>query len=595
MADILAEDSAAFPELARQRQAVVVVDVVESVRWMQVDEAGFIHRWRQFVAHVRSVILPSRGGRLVKSLGDGLLLVFAEPKQAAAAALEMLAHLRSPAPLAGASLSLRVGAHVADVVVDEFDIYGNGVNLAARLAGLANPGELVVSAELREQLVDGLDIRVVDLGDCFLKHLSDPVRAFRLEPATSPAQATPMVAAAADLEATIAVVPFVTIRLGIDSAALGVAVADALNMGLSRTAGLRVVSRLSTLALRERSDILDVCRKHLAAAYVVCGRVSHHGHSATLQVELSDTHSCLLLWSETRRISVSGLLAGQDQGVDEIVSAICRCIMRSVVHRVRCLPLPTLAGFTLYVGGVALLHRLSSPDFVRARDVLEFLRERQPRSAAPPAMLAKWHLLSTLQGWSTDAAGDGAKAVAFAQRALALESDNALALSIHGLAQVHFSGDLGAGRQMSEAAIAADPQEAQGWLTLAAIQSYEGNGADAVASASRCLVLSPMDPCRFLFELLVGAGHLAQGHHAEAEAWARSSLRLNCVHAATHRLLIIALSLAGQMPLARAAGKALLAVDPTFRVDTFARRYPGRHHAHAASYVAALRAADLPP
>ena len=595
MADILAEDSAAFPELARQRQAVVVADVVESVRWMQVDEAAFIHRWRHFVAHVRSVILPSRGGRLVKSLGDGLLLAFADPKQAVAAALEMLAHLRASEPLETGSLALRIGAHVADVLVDELDIYGNGVNLASRLAGLANPGELVVSAELREQLVDGLDIRVSDLGDCYLKHLPDPVRAFKLVPAASPGHARHVATTADELEATIAVVPFAAARPGTDPAALGDAMADALNMGLSRTPGLRVVSRLSTLALRDRTDILDVCRQHLAAAYVVSGRVSHHGLSATVQVELSDVQTRLLLWSETRSISVSGLFAGQDEGVDEIVVAICRCIMRSVVQRARCLPLPTLAGFTLFVGGVALMHRLSSPDFVRARGVLEFLRERQPRSAAPAAMLAKWHLLCTLQGWSKDAASDGAKALAYAQRALDLEPDNALALSIHGLALVHFSGNLDAGRQLGEAAIAADPQETQGWLALAAIHSYQDNGADAVASASRCLMLSPMDPCRFLFELLVSAGHLAQGNHAEAEAWARSSLRLNCVHASTHRLLIIALSLAGRLAQARAAAKALLVVDPSFRVQTFARRYPGRHHAHAASYVAALLAADLPP
>ena len=165
-----------LPELTRARRAIVVVDVVESVRLMQEDEAGFIDRWRRFVHQVRTEVLPAHEGRLVKSLGDGMLLAFhAVPKAMSAA-------LQAQAAAAACGISLRVGAHVGEVSVDELDMFGAEVNMAARVATLAEPGGIVVTAMFRDELVDGLDARLEDLGPCWLKHVSAPVHAFSVHP-----------------------------------------------------------------------------------------------------------------------------------------------------------------------------------------------------------------------------------------------------------------------------------------------------------------------------------------------------------------------------------------------------------------------------
>ena len=171
-----------WPALQRQRRAIVVVDVVESVRLMQANEADVIDRWRRFVNEVRTQVLPVHGGRLVKSLGDGLLLEFEGVPAAVAASLDIQRRIApfNAGRLGDAVMGLRIGVHLADVVVDDVDIYGAGVNLAARLATLARSDDVVVSAQVRDDLVQGLDADFEDLGECFPKHIPEPVRAYRV-------------------------------------------------------------------------------------------------------------------------------------------------------------------------------------------------------------------------------------------------------------------------------------------------------------------------------------------------------------------------------------------------------------------------------
>lgn len=140
----------AWPELQRQRRALLVADVVESVRLMLDDEPGQIERWRRFVDEVQRQVLPATGGRLVKSLGDGFLLEFDTVPQAVKASLDMQGLAQAEAPM-----QLRIGIHAADVVVDELDLWGTGVNLVSRVAALAGPGEIVVTSEARDQLWAG--------------------------------------------------------------------------------------------------------------------------------------------------------------------------------------------------------------------------------------------------------------------------------------------------------------------------------------------------------------------------------------------------------------------------------------------------------
>ncbi len=619
-----ANDRDLFPELQRSRRTIVVLDLAESVRLMQHDEAGTIARWRRYVDAARGEVLPRHGGRLVKSLGDGLLVEFHDSPPAVAAALELHALMArdNAAWPASAPMQLRIGVNTAEVLVDELDVYGSGVNLAARLAAMAGVGETVVSAAVRDAITDGLGCRVVDLGECFLKHYEGTVRAFRVTPAdigiggatpangpageraggsagastTGPAagRAADPAAGMADECPAVAVVPFVPYPPDDRYATIGDAIADDVIAALSQSPGLRVISRLSTSAFRHARTPLHEIRSLLGVAYVVTGSYRVRGADVQVRAELCDARDGRVVWEDHVGVDLGGLFSGDDVAVLGIARQVAREVRRTEVRRARLLPISNLDGYTLFVAGTFMLHRLARTDFDRAGALLEHLAQRYPRSPAPLAMLAKWHVFLMAQGWTSDALRTGRQAQQWARRALELDSDEALALSMDGMMRAQLDGDLGGARVCCEAAIRSDPQDPHGWLCLAGVHSYLGNAALAESLPLRAIELSPMDPARFLFELFLSAGKLTAGKYAEAAEAARASIRLNAMHPAAHRLLATALSLDGQPGEARAAAAALMRIDPTFRVSEYARRFGHRDQGDAAAILQALRDAGLP-
>ena len=167
----------------QRTRVIVMLDVVESVRLMEVDEQGFIRRWQAFVREVHDDVMPAFSGRIQKSTGDGLMLEFANAADAVEAAFELLrrADTGNEGHAPQERIELRIAAHLARFVEDEFDIYGCGVNLAARLLGVARPGEVCISAALRDLLEDDA-ARVEDTGTHNLRHLSEPVQVYRVTP-----------------------------------------------------------------------------------------------------------------------------------------------------------------------------------------------------------------------------------------------------------------------------------------------------------------------------------------------------------------------------------------------------------------------------
>lgn len=590
------------PVLTWARRALVVVDVVESVRLVRRDEAGFIERWRRFVNEVRLQVLPRHGGRLVKSLGDGLLLEFDAVSCAVAAALELQRRIdvAERGRDADAAIRLRAGVHVADVVVDELDVFGDGVNLAARLAAIGRAGDVVLSVQARDQIVCGVDAEVEDLGDCFVKNLDAPVRAFRCW-SVGGARAAAGVGAPAPsrpaepLAPRIAIVPLRCLADDPESRAVGDAVADEIIAALSKVPGLTVLSRLSTAALRDADvDVLQVARDRLRASYLLDGSCSSGGGRIRIRAQLIDLASGELVCAEVASVDERELFLGQDIAIPAITAAIGRAVVDREVARVASLPMPNLASYSLYLGGVSLLHRLSRHDFLRSQELLQHVAERAPRSAAPHAMLAKWHIFRMVQGWCDDRERQGAAARDEARRALDRDPADALSLAVDGLTSVIVDGNLDAAERSYRQALLGNAQEPYAWAFLSGVLAYRDQGDEAVQAAGRALALSPLDPSRFLFEAYLAHALIQAGRPVEAAESASESLRLNSTHMPSHRLLIIALMLAGEELPARAAAARHMQLEPGFSVRRYQARYPGREMPQAGLYADALRRAGVP-
>lgn len=567
------QDATDWPELQRQRRAIVVVDVVESVRLMQANEADVIDRWRRFVNQVRTQVLPANGGRLVKSLGDGLLLEFESVQAAVASSLSIQSLV--PAFNIGrdgdSSMAMRIGVHVADVVADELDIYGAGVNLAARLSTLAGPSDIVVSAQVRDELIDGLDAQLDDLGECYLKHLTEPVHAFRLGSAQAPALETLPNPAPQALRPTLAVIPFRAAADAPTARTLGDALADEVIAGLSVVAELNVISRLSTLAFRDRESTLGQISGHLKAGYVVSGSLAVLGKAVRVSVELADAASETVLWADTLHGEVEDAWRSGSEMARHIVLEVGNAVVNHEVRQAATQPLATLRNYSLLLGSITLMHRSSRADFERARSMLEHLIERERHHARPHAWLANWHALRVTQGQTDAAADDTRRALHHARQALERDPQSSLALAIDGVLQLNLVKDFSAAGNRFDAALNANPNEAIAWLFKGLMHAFAGEAAAAEAASERALALSPLDPMRHYYDSLAATAALGAGRYDRAEALARRSLRANRMHPSTYRALAIAQAMQGDIVNASTTIAAMLAIAPRYCLGDFQR------------------------
>jgi adenylate cyclase len=588
--------------LPRTRRAVLVCDVVESVRLMQEDEDGTVRRWQQLVESMVREVIPAHGGRLVKSLGDGLMLEFGAPRQAvqAAMAIQQLAKQGYAGVPPAQQMHLRIGVHSADVVQDQMDIYGHGVNLTARIATLAGPGEIVVTAEVRDQLVPVLDGDIEDLGDCYLKHVKEPVRAYRVGEA-GPA---PIFAVGAnrplDLRPTVAVIPFAARGMEPGHALIGEAVADELIAAISKTAELHVISRLSTSAFRERaggadaSGTLEDVRQHLGATYVLSGRCTVLGQQMHLFVELAEADGGRIVWADSLKGSVAGLFDPEDDMLSRVVAAVSSAVMRQELQRAQNHALPTLEGYTLLMASVAMMHRTDYHDFDKARQMLEHLIERSKRHPVPHAWLAKWHVLRVQQGWATDVLAEATLAMECTKKALDCEPNNSLALTVDGFIHTNLLKDTETGASRYEAALVSNPNDSMAWLLKGTMHAFRSEGDDAVSHTERAIKLSPLDPLRYFYDSLAATAALSAQNYDRAVMLAKRSLKANRTHTSTWRALAISLVQLGRTDEARTAVKELQRLEPDLTVRTYLMRNPSGVHTTGKIWSDALRQAGLP-
>jgi adenylate cyclase len=605
--------------LVLQQTVVLLVDLVESVRLMQEREASTVHRWADFVRIATSEILPSHHGVLVKSLGDGLMASFGGVQDAVDAAAEMhrtLVAQNTDVP-EDEQFHLRAGINAAMAWSDGIDIYGSGVNLAARLATLAGPGETIASASAHEQLAaalaslanpgetigsaavhdeltHGVDASFEDLGYCILKHFDKPVRAYRVGPASP----HPGLAGRRDygtaMQPTIAVIPFSARNDTPTLFDVGNLIADSVIWRLSKSANLKVISRLSTVAFRGRASDLGQVSAHLGATYVLSGAYVVNAGQIMVTAELSAARDNQVVWTDRLTGEIGDLLRPESELADRIAQAVHFAVFDAEVEHILTQPLPTLESYSLLLGAIKLMHRSTKEEFLQTRRILDELINRHARIAAPRAWLGNWYILRVTRGWSEDRTRDAAEALSATHAALDRDPSDALALATEGFVYCHLFKDLDMAHKRCDAAVLVNPSHAFGWLFLGTVNAFKGEGEAAVEATRRAMELSPLDPMRYYYEALSATAALSAHQYENAERLARSSLALNRMHLSTWRALTIALVSQGRMDEARAALAKARELDPTLTVETYLARMPNAQLETGRHWARCLAMAGLP-
>ena len=592
----MTQDEAVAERLTRRLRAVLFVDVVDSVRLIQDDAEGTVGRWRAFVAAVARDDLPRSKGRIVKHLGDGLLLEFESVVQAVECALGMQARVEDSnvGVPANRQVHLRMGIHLADVLVDDVDIYGVGVNLAARLMALGGPHEIVISAAVRDQLTDGLGVTIEDLGERQLKGVLHPVRAFRAwPPGPMPDRSASRRQHLGD-RPSIAILPFRNLSRDPAHDFLGDLLAEDVIVHLSRLSDLFVISRLSTTPFRDRLVEPRNVAEVLGVRYVLSGSMLASGNRLQVIAELTEADAGRAIWSERFRGSMADIFELQEALATDIAKRVVPYVRQLELQRARSKHTENLTAYERTLRAIDHMHRTSREDLEQARALLEAAIPSDPMYAKPHAWLARWHVLRVGQGWSPDRARDTADANRHAEAALERDDTDPWAIAVHGLVSGYLNKDLAGALASFDRALAINPSAASAWCWSTVTLAWAGRADEAIARAGRAIELSPLDPHRYAFTSLAGTAHAVGGRYDEAIELCRRSLRENRMYSSTHRILAIALALAGRVDEARGAAADLLALEPAATVAGFRQRYPGSSSAHAELFCEALATAGIP-
>src|SRR5712691_5457133 len=396
-------------------------------------------------------------------------------------------------------------------------------------------------------------------------------------------------------EPSIAVLPFrnLTDDPAHDFVAQGLV--EDLIEALSRVPNFFVISRLSTLAFRNQDRHPREIGNVLGVRYVLSGSVRVLGDRLRLTIELTDTQLEAALWFSKVDERFLDLFEVQDRLSEMIVRKVAPYLHAAEMNRIRVKRPDSLEAYDLFLRAQENMHNSARTVFETSEALFDAAIAKDPYYAAALAWRAYWHVLRVGQGWSPDPADDATQADHFARSAIDCNSMEPMALAVHGLVASYLYKDFDLALRRFETALHINANAALAWLWSAAAHAWMGNGSRAIEEVNKAMALSPYDPLMYAYSGIAAMAYLVDGQYERAIECALRSLRENRTYTAAHRLLVIALVLAGRENEARASARRLLELEPRLTVAGFRRRYPGSAASHADLLCDALARAGVPP
>ncbi|WP_158295461.1 adenylate/guanylate cyclase domain-containing protein [Crenalkalicoccus roseus] len=582
--------------LQRRLVAVLAADVAGYARLMEEREEETHGRLMRLMRGVVEPAIADHRGRLVKSTGDGFLAAFDDAADAADCALAIqrgFAEAAAAEPEAP-SLLFRMGLNIAEAIIEAHDIFGDGVNLAARLQGNAEPGGLVVSEAAARALEGHEGIELADLGELTLKHMRRPARAFALRPRGSrPAPPAPALPPLPDDRPSIAVLPFRTHPPDSEGDYFAEGMIEGIIHILSGIEALFVLSRASTLSYAGTSPDPRAVGRALGVRYVLSGSVHRAGLRLRIATELSDAATGGVIRADRHDGLASELFDIQDRMAAQVVASIAPAVRgRELARAMRKHP-DSMTAYDWLLRALDLLYRTERESFDQARGLLQQAVAASPGWSVPHSYAAHWHLIRAAQGWSPELRRDFAEAAQLAARATECDAQDARALAILGHVLSFAQRRHEEAREALDRAVALAPSLDTAWMLSSLTRGYLGDTEAALRHAERALQLSPAGHLLFFAEQVLSQAHYLRGDMRQAILWGRRSLVRRPTHAPTLRSLAAALAAEGMAEEAREMGARLLAVDPAFTLARYAARTP-LGGAALDAFLAHLRAAGLP-
>ncbi len=554
------------PAVERKLAAIFAADIAGYSRLMAQDEIGTLARLKACRAITDGLIAAHRG-RIFNTAGDSVVADFASAVDAVecAVAVQAAIAIENAGGDGDEPMRFRIGIHVGDVIVDGANLLGDGVNIAARLEALAEPGAICVSAAARDHIGNKLPLVFDDLGEQQVKNIAQPVRVYRVEPRPSRPHAgeTPAVQAALPLpdKPSIAVLPFANMSGDPEQEYFADGMVEGIITALSRIRWLFVIARNSSFTYKGQAVDVKQVGRELGVRYVLEGSVRKGGNRVRITAQLIDALTGTHLWADRFDGLMEDVFELQDKVALSVAGIIEPTLQASEIRRSIARPTTDLTAYDLYLRALPVFFALSREKVLEALDLLERVIERDPGYGPALAWAAICRLHVDANTWTEDPERNRKKGIELGRRAVQVAGDDPGILANAAFALAYFGEDFRAMNALVDRALALNPSFARGWYLSGILRWYAGQFDNAIEHIEHSLRLSPRD--RFgVHSAIIGSAHFFKRRFDEAVEALLVAIQEHPGHAGPYRTLASCYAHMGHLDEARAMLVRLRAITP---------------------------------
>jgi adenylate cyclase len=575
-------------QVERRLAAIFAADVEGYSRLMGIDEVATL---RALTAHraVMDGLIARHRGRIANTAGDSVLAEFPSVVDAVecAIAVQQAVAAANADEHEARCMRFRIGINLGDVLVKDGDLFGDGVNVAARLQVLAEPGGICVSGTVRDHVGRKLAVGFADMGEQVVKNIAEPVRVYQVGPVGDAAAISPSLPLPD--KPSIAVLPFQNMSGDPEQEYFADGIVEDITTALSRFQWLFVIARNSAFAYKGRAVDIKQVGRELGVRYVLEGSIRKASAKVRITGQLIDATTGVHLWADRFDGVLEDIFDLQDRITNSVVGAIERRLFSAETERARRKPTKNLAAYDCFLRAMPLVFASTKEGSTEALDLLRRAIDLDPGYSSAYALAAECYSFRRSMNWG--ALDDEAReAERLARKAIELGGDDPLWMAACALA--HIAHDYDGAVDAVDRSLKLCPSSAAAYCESGWVRVFRGENEIALDHFARGLRLSPYDPMEWFVHAGMARAYLQAGHYEEAVAASRRSIRGNAGWAGNYRTLAAGLAQLGRMSEARNAIARVLEVDPGCTIATMTKQLGDP--IIVAPFIDGLRKAGLP-
>ena len=578
----------------RRLAAILAADVAGYSRLMHSDEEATHARLTALLVEAVQPAIAEHGGRIVKNTGDGFLAEFPSAVGALRAAMQFQTriHELTTDEAEDRRIVFRVGINIGDVIIEPHDIFGDGVNIAARLESIAEPGGICISSSAHDQVLGKIAVEFVDLGAQRLKNIARPIHIFKVLDRVAAAKPRPTLALPD--KPSIAVLPFQNLSADPEQEYFADGIVEDITMALSRFRWLFVIDRGSSFTYKGRPvDVRHVGRE-LGIRYVLEGSVRKAGNRIRIAGQLIDTETGAHLWADRFDGALEDVFDLQDQVTSSVVGTIAPMLQREEIKRARRKPTENLDAYDYYLRGLSRARRWTRDANIESLQLFSKAIQLDRHLACAYGMAAWCYTQRKARRWMIDPVQESAEATRLARKGVHLGADDPVALCMGAYVLAYVDREFDDALAFVDRGLAVNPNLAQAWYLSAWVRVWRGEPDLALDHAARAMRLSPLDPSTFSIQGAMAYAHFLAGRYDMASSCAEKSLRNNPDFQLAIYIFAASNALAGRLEPAQKGMARAREFNPDLRTSTLGDLAPFRRTEDLAAFVEGLRKAGLP-